>query len=507
MSNKRIKVLGAVLALVGVALIGGLVGVSRIKSPADVAARAAAPTPSPILVPVEQRVLSSNIVARGTVRFGLPQSISIAPTSLKAQPGLITTLPQRNTQLMEGGVMLTASGRPVSVLQGKLPAYRDLIPGISGEDVRQLQRALKRLGFYQGPVEGSYDEVTGASVAAWYKSRGWEPFGPTSDQLANLRALERELGETEKSRSATAGAFAAAELTVESARASADHNNRVAATEFATMTAERARIVLDPRQTETARAAAEAGLKQAEAGVKAARLAGGMAIQAALDAQKVAELDANLAADRAMRLAADLDAARRKLGIQVPVDEIVFLPALPVRVQDVTGVVGDAARGPVMSVTDNQLAIDSSLPLEAAPLVKPGMTVAIDEQALGIKATGSVARVADVPGTHGVDGYHIYFEVRVLETSTPLQGFSVRLTIPIKSSKGVVTAVPISALSLAADGTSRVQVSDKGALKYVVVEPGLSADGFVEVTPVSGTLTPGQLVVIGYENPDRPGPK
>jgi hypothetical protein len=39
-------------------------------------------------------------------------------------------------------------------------------------------------------------------------------------------------------------------------------------------------------------------------------------------------------------------------------------------------------------------------------------------------------------------------------------------------------------------------------LEYIVVEPGLSADGFVEVTPVDGTLEPGQLVVVGYENPE-----
>jgi hypothetical protein len=33
------------------------------------------------------------------------------------------------------------------------------------------------------------------------------------------------------------------------------------------------------------------------------------------------------------------------------------------------------------------------------------------------------------------------------------------------------------------------------------VEPGLSADGFVAVTPVDGTLEAGQLVVIGFEQP------
>ncbi len=153
-----------------------------------------------------------------------------------------------------------------------------------------------------------------------------------------------------------------------------------------------------------------------------------------------------------------------------------------------------------MTVTNNQLVIDSSLPLDIAPLVKSGMGVTIDEPSLGIKATGLVKRVANTPGTDGVDGYHVYLEILVHRASTVLQGFSLRLTIPIESTDGTVTAVPVSAVSLAADGTSRVQVDNDGALEYVVVEPGLSADGFVEVTPVNGTLTPGQLVVIGYEN-------
>ena len=102
-----------------------------------------------------------------------------------------------------------------------------------------------------------------------------------------------------------------------------------------------------------------------------------------------------------------------------------------------------------------------------------------------------------------VDGYHIYYEVRVNKTPTPLAGFSLRLTIPIKSTKGTVTTVPLSAVSLAADGTSRLQLDNKGALEYIVVEPGLSADGFVEVSPISGTLRPGQLVVVGFENAEN----
>ena len=568
-------VLFAVLASVAVVAVGGWVAGSRIESPADAAARTAPPTPSPILVPVEKRVLSTNIVTRGTARFGLPRPISIPPSTLKVDVGLITTLPLRNTQLGEGSVMLTASGRPLFVLQGGVPAYRDLVPGISGDDVRQLEQGLKRLGFDPGSIDGTYDQLTSAAVAKWYKSAGWEPFGPTRDQLANIRTIERDLADAAKYRLSASAADGAAALSVESARATAEHNKRVAAAELAARTADRSRlmangknetplaveserakagyaetaakadvaaqiadralIVLDPRQTETARAAADAKLKLAqasqlkikleselavhaaerdarlaagqfelaEASVKSADLAGEMSIRAALDAQRVASLDARLAADRLNRLTADLDIARRKLGIQVPIDEIVFIPALPVRVEEVTARVGDAARGSVMSVTDNQLVINSSLPLDAAPLVKPGMPVAIDEQALGIKATGVVDIVANSPGTRGVDGFHIYFEVRVDKAPAQLEGFSVRLTIPIKSTAGAVAAVPVSAVSLTADGTSRVQVENAGILKYIEVEPGLSADGYVEVSPVKETFAPGQLVVVGYENPDN----
>jgi peptidoglycan hydrolase-like protein with peptidoglycan-binding domain len=480
MSRKPIAVLFCVLALVAAAAAGGWVAGSRIESPAEAAARTAPPTPSPILVPVEERVLSSKIVTRGTARYGLPQPIAIAPSALKADTtALITTLPARNAQFEEGDVMLTTSGRPVFVLRGEIPAYRDLDPGTSGEDVRQLEQALKRLGFHPGPVDGTYDEQTSGAVAQWYDSAGYEPFGPTTEQLANLRSLETALGEATKSKLAAAAAAATAALAVQAAGLQADYLNRMTAADMAS----------HPNR-DLARAA-----------VKSAEMDGEVAVRAALDAQKVAEYDAQLTAERADRIAAELEAVKQELGVQVPLDEIVFIPALPVRVEEVTGVIGGAVSGPVMSVTDNQIVIDSSLPLEAAPLVKPGMTVAVDEPALGIKAEGVVETVAHTPGTHGVDGYHIYFATRVGETPSPLEGFSLRLTIPIESTKGVVTTVPLSALSLAADGTSRVQVENDGALEYIVVEPGLAADGFVEVTPVDGTIRPGQLVVVGNENP------
>ena len=46
----------------------------------------------------------------------------------------------------------------------------------------------------------------------------------------------------------------------------------------------------------------------------------------------------------------------------------------------------------------------------------------------------------------------------------------------------------------------RVQVENNGVLEYIAVKPGLSAHGYVEVTPLEGKLSPGRLVVVGYNS-------
>ena len=578
MAATRVNVLWATLGLVGGMALGAWYAGSRIQSPAEMAARTAPPDPSPILVPVESRVLSSDIVTRGTVRFGLPQPISIAPSQLKGGVGLIASLPRPNAGFREGEILLSISGRPVFILQGATPVHRDMSPTTSGGDVLQLEEALARLGFDPGPVDGLYDQKTSAAVERFYRKAGWDPHAPTREQRAAVLALERDWSDAARSRlaaetaretavRAVAAAQALADqntrqaaidvaarggaprrsgdtrtnptLAVETERARAAHAQSAAAADVAAQVAERAIIVLDPRQTETARANSEARLnaaraaqrkarleadlaiqnamreadlaqdriKLAEAAVNADRLEGERNVRAALEQQRLAEFDLKIASERAERAERELTVARDRLGVQVPADEIVFVPSLPVRIHEVTGSVGASASGALMSVTDNQLSIDSQLPIGAAPRVKPGMKVAIDEQALAIKATGIVETVANAPGTRGVDGYHFYLGVRVDSTPVNLAGFSVRLTIPIETSKGTVTAVPTSAVSLAVDGTSRVLLDRGGSFEYVTVQPGLSAGGYVEVTAPDGKLAAGQLVVVGYKGPEPEGPR
>ena len=79
-----------------------------------------------------------------------------------------------------------------------------------------------------------------------------------------------------------------------------------------------------------------------------------------------------------------------------------------------------------------------------------------------------------------------------------LVGASVKLSIAVQSTAGEVLAVPISALSIGADGRERVQVDRGGRASLVYVRTGLRAQGLVEVSPRrAGELKEGDLVVVG----------
>jgi multidrug efflux pump subunit AcrA (membrane-fusion protein) len=142
--------------------------------------------------------------------------------------------------------------------------------------------------------------------------------------------------------------------------------------------------------------------------------------------------------------------------------------------------------------------VEGALPVEQAGLIKTGGDVLIDEPALAIKAKGTVSRIAEQPGTDGADGFHVAFSVSVPEPPRTLVGASVRLTVPIKSTGKSTLAVPVGALSLGADGASRVQRFVGGVISPVRVEPGLSAEGYVAVTVLDGELAAGDLVVVGF---------
>jgi peptidoglycan hydrolase-like protein with peptidoglycan-binding domain len=605
--------LGLVVLLASGAWIAG----GQIRSPAQVAAETAAPRPGPITVPVERRVLSSEVIVRGTVRYGSPQPVVLATSQLKQGIGdseIVTDPPRRGTGVGEGTVVMSVSGRPVFVLGGVQPSHRDIGPGSRGPDVRQLESALVRLGFSPGPVDGRYDGETGAAVAAWYESEGWAPFGPTDFQLEQLRTsnaaaasardlhLQAQLAIRTAAEGVSRGEIAQARIDLENARDGVDtaelglrtariraddakraargttgvalarqgarRDNELAIADVAlkqatlnkaidARTEAQRNLAEAPPETSASEHAALAGavrqagdditvaqldLRAAIRSAAATRAAGQDAVATAQAVQRRAISGSRTAAARLVRAEQALSTARNqallaarrlqvlstpgdtslqsqmsesaareareteaeasrlaaRIGIQVPANEVLFFRTLPLRVDSVRARRGDNVAGSAMTVSNSRLAIDSSLSLNDAKLVRPGARVTVEEPDLGIRTTGVVRQVADRPGTHKVDPARVYLEIAPGNAPAQLVGASVKLTIAVKSTREAVLTVPVTALSVGADGTSRVQRQHaSGRTEYVNVEPGLAAHGLVEVRQVSGSLAPEDLVVVG----------
>jgi hypothetical protein len=248
---------------------------------------------------------------------------------------------------------------------------------------------------------------------------------------------------------------------------------------------------------------ANAELHRARQAVRTARASATLASQRVRILGRPADTSAMRAiaaasAEEARRTQAEVARISTQSNIQLPANEILFFPTLPLRVDAVKARRGSQVSGSVMNVTSSRLAIDSSLGVSDAKLVRPGDQVAIEDQDLGIKARGVVSQVADTPGTNRVDASRFYLGVSPDAGVRALVGASVKLTIAVKSTRGEVLAVPASALSVGGDGDSRVQVRRGARTQIVKVVPGLAAEGLVEVRPtVAETLAPGELVIVG----------
>jgi peptidoglycan hydrolase-like protein with peptidoglycan-binding domain len=62
-----------------------------------------------------------------------------------------------------------ADDRPVPLFYGPLPLYRTLRPGLSGRDVRLVERNLWALGYRGFTVDGHFSVATSAAVRAWQR--------------------------------------------------------------------------------------------------------------------------------------------------------------------------------------------------------------------------------------------------------------------------------------------------------------------------------------------------
>ncbi|MFI5759341.1 peptidoglycan-binding protein [Streptomyces sp. NPDC051563] len=466
--------------------LGGMGAALVVKSPAQAAAEAAAPRADVLTATVERRVLTSSVITRGQVVAG--QTVEVIPqvsAGTGAARPVITKMRVRPGDTVQAGqVLMEVSGRPVFVLEGSLPVYRDLVPGATGDDIAQLQKALKALGRSSAPdPAGSFGAGTKAALTSFYTAMGYAPVSangaggdPVEEARSQVTLAQRAL---EDARSAQA-------------QASKSGSGSGSKPGSGSGAGEDAGPGAKPGSG--ARAEAEAGA--ARDGAKAVR-----------------------------RAQEDLAEARKKLtaaeavaGPKLPAGEVVFLQSFPARVDSVAAKVGAEATGTAMTLSAGKLVVQARVPEYQKDLVRPGRAAEIYSEVTGLSAKGEVTLVSDKPstagapsgqapggadapapgGVQGASGWLVEITPGA-PLKAELTGQDVRVTVTAASTDGASLVVPITAISSGADGRTTVTVlAGSGERRRVEIRTGTAGDGFVAVTPVAdGSLASGDRVITG----------
>lgn len=509
------------LLVIGVAVAsaaGGAVVGSRLKSPADAAAEREPPPASRITVPVEQRVLTSRLVLTGEISYQEPTPVRLggAVDTPDGQSAVITRPPIVSQELNEGDVLLDVSGRPVFMLVGEQLMYRTLSPGLTGDDVTQLEEALARLGFDPGPVDGRYDEATEAAVTELYTSRGYTASIPTAEDEERLQTMRQAVTQAEDT-------VRTAYVALVEAQAGKSPSEML-----------QLRQAVD--QAEDALTVARATLRQTPPGADATSQRA--AVSAAEDTLELAELQlaeaeeppdvsaeiatmeaANEGLERARIELAEADAA---IGTKVAAGEVVFVPNLPLTVTDVAATAGGATTGTLATMSSTASEVLGRVARADAELLSVGQAATITVRGSGTSVPGTISYVGppretdegeDGEGQNDDQSNSSPARLEVVVTPDDPDALaddvfsSVRIEVEIGSTDEGALVVPISAVSLAADGTSQVEVErepitaqSRGVTELVTVEVGLTAEGLVEVIPVDGELVDGDRVVVGLDD-------
>ena len=216
----------------------------------------------------------------------------------------------------------------------------------------------------------------------------------------------------------------------------------------------------------------------------------------------------------------------------LPAADVVFLPSLPARVLAVNGAAGQQPGQPFLELASRRsLSLTGELPPAYASQVKAGLTVTVFDEVTGIHATGTVSEVGTatttVPAGAVVDVGSVpapsassgsgagagsssgssgssatVFLPVTIRPSKPLPAAlneeNVLVTVETGRTVGPVLTVPVAAIVTTASGRSYVTVvGAHGKQTEVPVTPGISENGYVQVTPVThGALAAGDHVVV-----------
>jgi peptidoglycan hydrolase-like protein with peptidoglycan-binding domain len=182
--------------LAWLALGGGLIGAAGAgawlwagNTSTESAPAAAGPVATAV---IERGAIAATETWDGTLDHGTPFTVA------GGTEGTITRLADQGETVKRGDELYRINEQAVVLLYGEVPMYRDLGPGASGADVKQLERNLAELGYGGFAVDKQYSSSTAAAVRAWQGdigagstgtvARGEVVFLPEGRQVDTLRA-------------------------------------------------------------------------------------------------------------------------------------------------------------------------------------------------------------------------------------------------------------------------------------------------------------------------------
>jgi Putative peptidoglycan binding domain len=124
---------------------------------------------------VARRDLRSQEEVDGTLGYGEARAVA------NGRQGTITALPAEGSVVTRGEALYRVDGKPVPLLYGRLPAWRELSVGVDdGPDVRQLEQNLVALGYDPDraiTVDDHFSWATRAAVRRLQEVLGLEETG------------------------------------------------------------------------------------------------------------------------------------------------------------------------------------------------------------------------------------------------------------------------------------------------------------------------------------------
>jgi peptidoglycan hydrolase-like protein with peptidoglycan-binding domain len=374
--------------------------------------------------------------------------------------GVITSVPDVDDVLRYNSEAFRIDEVPVVVLAGDFPAWRDLDEGYVGTDVEQFESALDVLGYGAGAltVDEYFSEFTDSVARQWQEDVGLPIDGRFDLEDAFFAPTEPVVVEL---------LVGVGDAVSKGTPVMVVRTQRVAGSGL-TVDSDAPSSAADVLQLQEA--LVRLGYSVPTNGVVGSETAAGIV---AWQSDLGAEVD----------------------GV-VDLGEVIFLPE-PVRVIEASLTIGSPVSdgSAVLATSSSSSVVLVDLPADDQDLLEVGLEVIV-EMPNGTEVPAIVTEISGIAVRNAAGDVVFETTIELIDETVgaDLDQAPVDVLV-VTDSRSQVLSVPVTALLALAEGGYAVEVEQPdGSVGLVGVEPGLYADGWVEVT--TDGLAAGDLVVV-----------